>query len=150
LLARLRQDRLPRRNPNQRLSVDGLHEGMDECGAPWSRSLAASPAHARMPRSCADFWSAEDRHSLHECAAAGQEDRPVSSAKDFNWSVHLDGDKDMHDKSCARRGVYEKAVEADQARQIERLPVSYQLHVCSIPPNPTAWPNFFDDMNDWA
>jgi hopanoid biosynthesis associated radical SAM protein HpnH len=30
----------------------------------------------------------------------------------FNWSVHLDGDKEMHDKSVCRAGVYDKAVAA--------------------------------------
>jgi hopanoid biosynthesis associated radical SAM protein HpnH len=30
----------------------------------------------------------------------------------FNWSVHLDGDKEMHDRSVCRAGVYDKAVAA--------------------------------------
>ena len=31
---------------------------------------------------------------------------------DFTWSIHLDGDKAMHDKSVCLDGTYEKAVEA--------------------------------------
>jgi hopanoid biosynthesis associated radical SAM protein HpnH len=30
----------------------------------------------------------------------------------FTWSIHLDGDQAMHDKSVCQDGVYEKAVEA--------------------------------------
>ena len=30
----------------------------------------------------------------------------------FTWSIHLDGDKAMHDKSVCLDGVYEKAVAA--------------------------------------
>ena len=30
----------------------------------------------------------------------------------FNWSVHLDGDKEAHDKSVCQKGVYERAVDA--------------------------------------
>src|SRR5258707_10053020 len=30
----------------------------------------------------------------------------------FTWSIHLDGDKAMHDKSVCQQGTYEKAVEA--------------------------------------
>jgi hopanoid biosynthesis associated radical SAM protein HpnH len=32
--------------------------------------------------------------------------------KDFNWSIHLDGDREMHDKSVCQEGVYERAVDA--------------------------------------
>ena len=35
--------------------------------------------------------------------------------KNFNWSVHLDGDKEMHDKSVCQTGVYDKAVAAIKA-----------------------------------
>ena len=30
----------------------------------------------------------------------------------FTWSIHLDGDKDMHDKSVCQTGVYDKCIEA--------------------------------------
>ena len=30
----------------------------------------------------------------------------------FTWSIHLDGDKGMHDKSVSLDGVYETAIEA--------------------------------------
>ncbi len=30
----------------------------------------------------------------------------------FNWSIHLDGDEEMHDKSVCQKGVYDRAVAA--------------------------------------
>ena len=30
----------------------------------------------------------------------------------FTWSIHLDGDREMHDKSVCQQGVYDRAVSA--------------------------------------
>src|SRR5262249_35493847 len=42
----------------------------------------------------------------------------------FNWSVHLDGDKEMHDKSVCRAGVYDKAVAALEAAKAKGFRVN--------------------------
>src|SRR5262249_57283021 len=42
----------------------------------------------------------------------------------FNWSVHLDGDKEMHDRSVCRAGVYDKAVAALKAAKPNAHPVN--------------------------
>ena len=49
---------------------------------------------------------------MHQRAADGEEDRQYKPHPNFTWSIHLDGDKAMHDKSVCLEGVYEKAVEA--------------------------------------
>ena len=54
----------------------------------------------------------EIRLSLHQRAAAGKEDRPVQAEPYFIWSVHLDGDQEMHDHSVCQDGVYDRAVAA--------------------------------------
>ena len=33
----------------------------------------------------------------------------------FNWSIHLDGDPEMHDRSVCQKGVYDRAVDALKA-----------------------------------
>jgi MoaA/NifB/PqqE/SkfB family radical SAM enzyme len=43
---------------------------------------------------------------------------------DFNWSIHLDGDKEMHDKSVCQDGTYEKAVEAIKLAKAKGFRVS--------------------------
>ena len=46
----------------------------------------------------------------------------------FTWSIHLDGDKAMHDKSVCLDGVYEKAVAAIKLAKSQGLPHPDQLH----------------------
>ena len=42
----------------------------------------------------------------------------------FTWSVHLDGDQAMHDKSVCQDGVYDKAVEAIRLAKAKGFRVS--------------------------
>ena len=46
----------------------------------------------------------------------------------FTWSIHLDGDKAMHDKSVCLDGTYDKAVDAIKLAKAQRLPHPDQLH----------------------
>ena len=73
--------------------------------------------------------SGKYRHRLHQCAAAGEEDRSVRAASRFNWSIHLDGDKEMHDRSVCQAGVYDRAVAALKVAKAKRLPGQHQLHL---------------------
>ena len=42
----------------------------------------------------------------------------------FTWSIHLDGDKAMHDKSVCQGGVYEKAISAIKAAKAKGEPAA--------------------------
>ena len=42
----------------------------------------------------------------------------------FNWSVHLDGDKEMHDKSVCQAGVYDRAVAAIRRAKVKGFRVN--------------------------
>jgi hopanoid biosynthesis associated radical SAM protein HpnH len=42
----------------------------------------------------------------------------------FVWSVHLDGDKEMHDKSVCQEGVYDRAVSAIKAAKVRGFRVN--------------------------
>jgi len=53
--------------------------------------------------------------SCTNALAAGKNDRPVPAEPYFNWSIHLDGDRQMHDKSVCQKGVYDRAVSAIRA-----------------------------------
>ena len=46
----------------------------------------------------------------------------------FTWSIHLDGDKAMHDKSVCLDGTYEKAIDAIKLAKSQGLPHPDQLH----------------------
>ena len=98
---------------NQRLSVaDALPRSMNAARR-WCRSPAASRCcTGSFPRSSKASSPAQIRLSLHQRAADGEEARSVQADPFFVWSVHLDGDKEMHDRSVCQTGVYDRAVAA--------------------------------------
>ena len=99
---------------DQRLSVaDSLH-AMDECGAPVVVLAGGEPLlHRELPEIVTGALAKGKYVTVCTNALLMEkkldEYRPDSR---FNWSVHLDGDKAMHDKSVCRTGVYDRAVKA--------------------------------------
>jgi len=99
---------------DQRLSVaDSLH-AMDECGAPVVVLAGGEPLlHRELPEIVTGALAKGKYVTVCTNALLMEkkldEYRPDSR---FNWSVHLDGDKAMHDKSVCRAGVYDRAVKA--------------------------------------
>ena len=63
----------------------------------------------------------------------------------FSWSIHLDGDKGMHDKSVCLDGVYEKAVDAIKLAKGKgfRTQINCTLFHGADPARTAA---FFDEM----
>ena len=99
---------------DQRLSVADCMRAIDECGAPVVVLAGGEPLlHGELPEIvrgalakskyvtvCSNALLMEKKLELYQ---------PDSR---FNWSVHLDGDKEMHDRSVCRSGVYDRAVKA--------------------------------------
>ncbi|MBK5198020.1 MAG: adenosyl-hopene transferase HpnH [Methyloceanibacter sp.] len=99
---------------DQRLPVADCMQAIDECGAPVVVLAGGEPLlHGELPEIvrgalakgkyvtvCTNALLMEKKLDLYQ---------PDSR---FNWSVHLDGDKEMHDKSVCRSGVYDRAVKA--------------------------------------
>ena len=56
----------------------------------------------------------------------------------FVWSVHLDGDRAMHDQSVCETGVYDRAVAAIRGGKGARLPRQHQLHAVQRCRRPSA------------
>jgi hopanoid biosynthesis associated radical SAM protein HpnH len=99
---------------NQRLPYEDCMEAIDECGAPVVVIAGGEPLlHkdiARIVRGALDrgkYVTVCTNALLLEKKLA--EFEPCSA---FNWSVHLDGDREMHDKSVCQDGVYDRAVKA--------------------------------------
>ena len=99
---------------NQRLSYDECMEAIDECGAPMVSIAGGEPLlHREMPQIVKGFL---DRGKFvifctNALLLAKKIDQ-YEPHENFTWSIHLDGDKAMHDKSVCLDGTYEKAVEA--------------------------------------
>ena len=65
----------------------------------------------------------------------------------FNWSVHLDGDKAMHDKSVCRAGVYDRAVKAIRTAKAKGFRVNINCTLFSDA-DAERVANFFDSVAD--
>ncbi len=99
---------------NQRISVaDALHAA-DECGAPIVAIAGGEPLlHKEMPQIVEGLIKKGKYVIL--CTNALLLEKKIGQYKphkQFCWDIHLDGDKEMHDKSVDQDGVYDRAIAA--------------------------------------
>jgi len=101
---------------NQRLSYQECMDAIDECGAPAVSIAGGEPLlHRDMPKIVEGFIARKKFVIL--CTNALLMTKKIDQYTphpNFTWSIHLDGDKPMHDKSVCLEGTYEKAIEAIQ------------------------------------
>ncbi len=101
---------------DQRLSVEECLGAVDECGAPVVSIAGGEPLlHKDMPAIVAGIVAR--RKFVYLCTNALLLERQLDRYRPgpfFTWSVHLDGDEGMHDRSVCRAGVYRRAVAAIQ------------------------------------
>lgn len=99
---------------NQRLSYDQCMEAIDSCGAPAVSIAGGEPLlHREMPKIVEGYIARKKFVIL--CTNALLLKKKIDQYKPspfFTWSIHLDGDQVMHDKSVCQQGVYEVAREA--------------------------------------
>ena len=99
---------------NQRLSYDECMHAIEECGTPAVSIAGGEPLlHREMPKIVRGFIERDKFVIL--CTNALLLAKKIDDYEphpNFTWSIHLDGDKAMHDKSVCLDGTYEKAVEA--------------------------------------
>jgi hopanoid biosynthesis associated radical SAM protein HpnH len=132
---------------NKRLPLaDALH-AVDECGAPVVSIAGGEPLlHKELPEIVKGII--ERRKFVYLCTNALLMMKHLHKYKPspfFVWSVHLDGDKEMHDKSVCQDGVYERAVEAIKAAKA----LGFRVNInCTLFNNadPERVARFFDDV----
>jgi len=99
---------------NQRLSVADCLEAVDECGAPVVSIAGGEPLlHRELPEVVGGVL--KRRKFVYLCTNALLMEKKLDQYKPspyFVWSVHLDGDQSMHDRSVCQSGVYDRAVAA--------------------------------------
>src|SRR3984957_19824766 len=101
---------------NQRLSVQQCMDAIDECGAPAVSIAGGEPLLHRDMAEIVKGFIERDKFVIL-CTNALLISKKIDQYtphENFTWSIHLDGDKAMHDKSVCLDGVYEKAVAAIQ------------------------------------
>jgi hopanoid biosynthesis associated radical SAM protein HpnH len=104
----------PEKILDQRLSVADALGAIDECGAPVVVMAGGEPlVHKELPAIVAGAIAR--RKFVTVCTNALLLEKRIHQYKPsryFNWSIHLDGDREMHDKSVCQKGVYDRAVAA--------------------------------------
>jgi hopanoid biosynthesis associated radical SAM protein HpnH len=132
---------------NQRISVADALQAAVECGAPVVSIAGGEPLlHKELPQ-IVDGLIARKKF-VYLCTNALLMEKKLDQYKPspfFVWSVHLDGDKEMHDKSVCQRGVYDKAVSAIKAAKARGFRVNIN---CTLFNNmePESVANFFDSL----
>lgn len=98
----------------QSMSVDDALRAVDECGAPVVSIAGGEPLlHKQLPDIVNGIVAR--RKYVYLCTNALLMDKKLSAYEPsvyFTWSVHLDGDREMHDASVCQPGVYDRAVAA--------------------------------------
>jgi hopanoid biosynthesis associated radical SAM protein HpnH len=99
---------------NQRLSVEECVEAVDECGAPVVVVAGGEPLLHREIDQIAAAIIARKKF-VYLCTNALLIEKKIdlfTPSPFFAWTVHLDGDREDHDRSVCQTGVYDRAVEA--------------------------------------
>lgn len=134
---------------NQRLSYDQCMEAIDECGAPAVSIAGGEPLlHRDMPRIVEGYLKKKKFVIL--CTNALLMKKKIDDYKPdpgFTWSIHLDGDKAMHDHSVCQDGVYDIAFEAIELAKSRGFRVQINCTVFDGA-SPERLASFFDKMTE--
>jgi hopanoid biosynthesis associated radical SAM protein HpnH len=99
---------------NQRLSVADCLAAVDDCGAPVVSIAGGEPLlHKELAQVAKEIVAR--KKFVYLCTNALLMEKKLDQYEPspfFVWSVHLDGDKNMHDHSVCQDGVYERAAHA--------------------------------------
>jgi hypothetical protein len=137
----------PNKILNQRLPLADCLSAMDECGAPVVVIAGGEPllhkeigeivegaiARGKFVTVCTNALLLEKKMHLF---------RPSNS---FNFSIHLDGDAYMHDRSVCQAGVHARAVEAIKAAREKGFRVNINCTLFNDA-DPEQVARFFDEV----
>jgi hopanoid biosynthesis associated radical SAM protein HpnH len=132
---------------NQRLTVEQCLEAVDECGAPVVSIAGGEPLLHREIEQVVEGIIARKKF-VYLCTNALLMEKKIDRFKPnpfFVWSVHLDGDREMHDKSVCEEGVYDRAVAAIKLARDRGFRVNIN---CTLfdGTDPVRTAKFFDDV----
>src|SRR6202047_2442732 len=99
---------------NQRLSTVECLDAVDQCGAPVVVLAGGEPLLHRDIDEIAALITARKKF-VYLCTNALLLEKKIHLFKPgpyFAWTVHLDGDREDHDRSVCQEGVYDRAIAA--------------------------------------
>ncbi|MBV9538528.1 MAG: adenosyl-hopene transferase HpnH [Acidisphaera sp.] len=132
---------------NQRLSVAECLAAVDECGAPVVAVAGGEPLlHREMPQIIDGILAR--KKFVYLCTNALLLEKKMDLFKPnsfFSWDVHLDGDRETHDRAVDQDGVYDRAVRAIRRAKERGFRVSIN---CTLfdGAEPERVARFFDDV----
>ena len=136
---------------NQRLSVADALAAVDECNAPVVAIAGGEPLlHKEMPQIVEGILAR--KKFVYLCTNALLLEKKMDQYKPnpfFSWDVHLDGDKEMHDRAVSQEGVYDRAVAAIKEAKRRGFRLSINC-TCSTARSPTVWPSSSTTSWPWA
>jgi len=132
---------------NQRISVADALQAVDDCGAPVVSIAGGEPLlHKELPEIVKGIIAR--RKFVYLCTNAllmEKRMKDYTPSPYFVWSVHLDGDKQDHDKSVCQEGTYDRAVAAIKEAKARGFRCNIN---CTLFNNadPERMANFFDSV----
>src|SRR5215472_14999467 len=133
----------------QRLSAAECLAAVDECGAPVVSIAGGEPLlHKEIDAIVKGI--VERRKFVYLCTNALLLEKHIGQyapSRYFNWSVHLDGDREMHDKSVCQTGVYDRAVAAIRAAKARGFRVNINCTLFNDA-DPERVARFFDGVDE--
>jgi hopanoid biosynthesis associated radical SAM protein HpnH len=132
---------------DQRLPVADCMQAIDECGAPVVVLAGGEPLlHKELPEIVQGALAKGKYVTVCTNALLMEKklDRYQPRSR-FNWSVHLDGDKEMHDRSVCKTGVYDRAVVAIKTAKVKGFRVNINCTLFSDA-EPARVAEFFDSV----
>ena len=131
---------------DRRLSAADCLAAVDECGAPVVSIAGGEPLLHKEIREIVEGMIARKKF-VYLCTNALLLEKRIDQftpSPYLTFSIHLDGDKEMHDHSVCQSGVYERAVSAIRAARERgfRVNVNCTLFDVVAPERAAA---FFDD-----
>jgi hopanoid biosynthesis associated radical SAM protein HpnH len=134
---------------NQRLSVDECLEAVDECGAPVVVLAGGEPLlHREIDKIVAGLIAR--KKFVYLCTNALLLEKKIGlfhPSSYFAWTVHLDGDRDDHDRSVCQEGVYDRAVAAIKLAKARGFRVNINATLFDTA-EPERVAQFFDRVTD--
>jgi hopanoid biosynthesis associated radical SAM protein HpnH len=132
---------------DQRISLADALGAIDECGAPVVVLAGGEPLlHKELPEIVKGAIARKKFVTV--CTNALLLEKRIAAfepSRYFNWSIHLDGDREMHDKSVCQSGVYDRAVAALKLAKSRGFRVNINCTLFSDA-KPERAARFFDEV----
>ncbi len=134
---------------NQRLTVAECLEAVDECGAPVVVVAGGEPLLHREIEKIVEGIIARKKF-VYLCTNALLLEKKIDLFTPnpfFAWTIHLDGDREDHDRSVCQTGVYDRAVEALRLAKARGFRVNINATLFDTA-EPERVARFFDEVTE--